>query len=519
MRKVLLVLAMLTLLAMAGIPTMAQDQTIVEIASGNPDFSTLVAAVQAAGLVETLSGEGPFTVFAPTNAAFEKLGQDTINSVLADADLLTAILTYHVVPGSLTSANVAAATSLATVQGAEIAVTRSDGQLFLNENVAFVATDIEASNGIIHVIDTVLLPPTDEAAAPAEEAAAEEVVHIRVAHFSPDTPAVDVYVNGELSAVQGLEFPIITDWIELPAGSYNLAVAPAGTSIDSAAIGPADFDLPAGAWLTVAAVGSLENGTLKPAIIAEDYSEIPEGQARVTVFHGIEDAPSVDVRAGDAVLISQLAFPGKLGSNDGAFTLTVPAGSYDLAVTPAGVSSPVVIDLTGTELVAGTNYLVAAVGTLADPQVALAATETSAPAEEAGTIVDIAVSNPDFSTLVAAVQAAGLVETLSGEGPFTVFAPTNDAFAALGDDTIASVLADTDLLTAILTYHVVAGEVKAADVVNLTEAATVQGSPITISVVDGKVFLNDTIEVVVTDIQASNGVIHVINGVLLPPTE
>ncbi len=520
MRKLLLVLAMLTLLAMAGVPAMAQDQTIVEIAVGNPDFSTLVAAVQAAGLVETLSGEGPFTVFAPTNAAFEKLGADTISAVLADTELLTAILTYHVVPGSLTSANVAAATSLTTVQGAEIAVTRSDGQLFLNENVAFVATDIEASNGIIHVIDTVLLPPTDEAAAPAEEVAAEEVVHIRVAHFSPDTPAVDVYVNGELSAVQGLEFPSITEWIELPAGSYNLAVAPAGTSLDSAAIGPADFDLPAGAWLTVAAVGSLENGTLKPAIIAEDYSEIPDGQARVTVFHGIEDAPSVDVRAGDAVIVSQLAFPGKLGGNDGAFTLTVPAGSYDLAVTPAGVSSPVVIDLTGTELVAGTNYLVAAVGTLADPQVALAATETSAPAEEeTGTIVDIAVANPDFSTLVAAVQAAGLVETLSGEGPFTVFAPTNDAFAALGDDTIASVLADTDLLTAILTYHVIAGEVKAADVVNLTEAITVQGSPITISVVDGKVFLNETIEVVVTDIQASNGVIHVINGVLLPPTE
>ncbi|MBL8162191.1 MAG: fasciclin domain-containing protein [Anaerolineae bacterium] len=141
--------------------------------------------------------------------------------------------------------------------------------------------------------------------------------------------------------------------------------------------------------------------------------------------------------------------------------------------------------------------------------------EAAAPA---GTIVDIAVGNPDFSTLVAAVQAAGLVETLSGEGPFTVFAPTNAAFEALGADTVAAALADTELLTAILTYHVVAGKVMASDVVGLSEAVTVQGSPITISVVDGNVFLNDTIQVIVTDIEASNGVIHVIDGVLLPPS-
>ncbi len=522
MRKLMLVV-LLALLAFAAVPAMAQDQTIVDIAVGNPDFSTLVAAVQAAGLVETLSGEGPFTVFAPTNAAFEALGADAVNAALADTELLTSILTYHVVSGKVMAADVVNLTEATTVQGSVIKISVVDGNVFLNDTVQVVVTDIEASNGVIHVIDAVLLPPADEA--PAAEVAAEDMVHIRVAHFSPDTPAVDVYVNGELSAVQGLEFPAITDWIALPAGTYNLAVAPAGTSLDAAAIGPADFDLPAGAWLTVAAVGSLANGTLKPAIVAEDYSPIPEGDTRVTVFHAIEDAPAVDVRAGGSVVIAQLAFPGKLGNNDGAFTLnTIPAGSYDIQVTPAGLSTPVVIDLPGTEFAANTNYFVAAVGTLAEPQVALAATDMSMmdmgeeAAAPAGTIVDIAVGNPDFSTLVAAVQAAGLVETLSGEGPFTVFAPTNAAFEALGADTVAAALADTELLTAILTYHVVAGKVMASDVVGLSEAVTVQGSPITISVVDGNVFLNDTIQVIVTDIEASNGVIHVIDGVLLPPS-
>ena len=139
-------------------------------------------------------------------------------------------------------------------------------------------------------------------------------------------------------------------------------------------------------------------------------------------------------------------------------------------------------------------------------------------AAQGNTIVDIAAGNPDFSTLVAAVQAADLVDTLSSEGPFTVFAPTNEAFAALGQETINAVLADKELLTSILTYHVVAGKVMAADVVNLTSSTTVESSDISISVKDGRVYLNDTIQVVITDIEASNGVIHVIDGVLMPPT-
>jgi transforming growth factor-beta-induced protein len=138
---------------------------------------------------------------------------------------------------------------------------------------------------------------------------------------------------------------------------------------------------------------------------------------------------------------------------------------------------------------------------------------------EPASIVDIAVADGRFTTLVAAVEAAGLTETLAGEGPFTVFAPTDDAFAALPEGTVEALLADIPALTDILTYHVVAGEVLAADVVGLESATTLQGSDISISVVDGNVFLNETIQVIITDIVASNGVIHVIDGVLLPPTE
>ena len=132
-------------------------------------------------------------------------------------------------------------------------------------------------------------------------------------------------------------------------------------------------------------------------------------------------------------------------------------------------------------------------------------------------VVDTAVAAKDFTTLVAAVKAAGLVETLKGDGPFTVFAPTDEAFAKLPAGTLESLLKpeNKDKLAAILTYHVVPGRVMAADVVKLTEAPTVQGSKAKVQVKDGKVYV-DAAQVVKTDIACKNGVIHVIDAVILP---
>ena len=150
--------------------------------------------------------------------------------------------------------------------------------------------------------------------------------------------------------------------------------------------------------------------------------------------------------------------------------------------------------------------------------------ETEGTKAAEGDIVDTAIAAGDFTTLVAAVQAAGLEETLRGEGPFTVFAPTDEAFAALPTGTLDALLADpTGQLTDILTYHVVPGAVLAADVVGLDGQAvtTVNGATFTVGVADdGTVTLTDAagneVTVVATDVEASNGVIHVIDGVLLP---
>ncbi len=130
--------------------------TIVDVAVSAGSFNTLVQAVQAAGLVDTLNGSGPFTVFAPTDEAFAKIPQDTLQAVLADKEKLTAILTYHVVPGRLMAADVVQQSQLQTVQGQSVTVSTEGGVRVDDANV--IQTDIEADNGVIHVIDAVIMP-------------------------------------------------------------------------------------------------------------------------------------------------------------------------------------------------------------------------------------------------------------------------------------------------------------------------------------------------------------------------
>ena len=144
---------------------------------------------------------------------------------------------------------------------------------------------------------------------------------------------------------------------------------------------------------------------------------------------------------------------------------------------------------------------------------------TTAPAAKLETIVQTAKDAGQFNTLCELVTAAGLVDTLNSAGPFTVFAPTDAAFAKLPPETVAALKKDPKALAAILTYHVVPGKKDAAEVVKMKEIMTVEGQPIMITIVDGKVMLNKSSTVVKTDVGASNGVIHVIDTVIMPPAK
>ena len=161
MKRFMTAVALLGTVALAPVAVQAQAPTkdIVETAVAAGTFTTLAKALTAAGLIETLKGKGPFTVFAPTDAAFAKLPPATLSALLADKKKLAAVLTYHVVPGKVLAAQVVGMSEATSVQGGKIAIMVMGGKVMLNHSATVTATDIQATNGVIHVIDTVILPP------------------------------------------------------------------------------------------------------------------------------------------------------------------------------------------------------------------------------------------------------------------------------------------------------------------------------------------------------------------------
>ena len=411
-----------------AVPTevpMPAPQTIVDLAVADGRFTTLVAAVQAAGLVDTLNGEGPFTVFAPTDDAFAKLPEGTVEALLADPEALANILLYHVVPGKVMSTDVVNLEYALSVQGAPIDVSVKDGAVYVNDAQVIIA-DIEVSNGVIHVIDTVILPPAD-------------IVDTAIADGRFTTLVAAVQAAGLVDALKG-EGPLTV-------------------------FAPTDD-----------AFAKLPAGTVE-ALLAD-----PEALANILLYHVAEGR----MMASDVVKMDKVAMlQGKSA-----------VVSQDMGKVMIDNAEIIISDILTS------NGVIHVIDSVILPK---------------NDIVETAVADGRFTTLVAALQAADLVETLKGEGPFTVFAPTDEAFAKLPAGTIETLLQpeNLDQLKNILLYHVVSGKVMAADVVQLDSAETVLGQNVTIKVTDGKVFVNDA-EVVITDIETYNGVIHVIDSVLLP---
>lgn len=231
---------------------------------------------------------------------------------------------------------------------------------------------------------------------------AQSTAKVRVLHASPDAPAVDVYVNGNLT-LTNVPFFTASDYLDLPAGTYQVQVTPTGSPVSDAVI-DASATVEAGKAYTIAATGPV--ASIQPTIIVDDLSAPASGQAKVRVYHFSPDAPAVDVKLADGTtLISNLAFP------NASDYLTVPAGSYDIQVTPAG-GSDVVINLPGTNLEAGKIYSVFATNVVAsitpqlavtDPVAAPAAAPTSLPNTATGDEVPFAL----ILVLAVVMLAAG----------------------------------------------------------------------------------------------------------------
>ena len=420
--------------------------SIVDVAIEAGDFETLVAALQATGLDATLADETQtFTVFAPTDEAFAVLGEDTINALLADTDTLSDILLYHVIAGQAVDGETAqslAGTTVEMANGDSVAITVRDGALFINESQV-VTADIEASNGIIHVIDAVLIPPADPEPAGT-------IVDVALANGSFTTLVAALQATG-LDAVLADETATFT------------------------VFAPTDD-----------AFSALGEDTIN-ALLADT-----DTLSDILLYHVIAGA------AVDSVTATSLDGQTAEMANGDLISIAVRDGSLFI-----NESQVIIAD------VAASNGIIHVIDAVLIP-----------PSDEGpGTIVDVAVEAGSFTTLVAALQATGLDEVLADDtAEFTVFAPTDDAFALLGDDTINALLADPDTLSDILLYHVLAGAVDAATALSLDGSMVemANGDTVTLTVVDGELFINES-KVIATDIAASNGIIHVIDAVLLPP--
>ncbi len=419
----------------------AVEPTIVEIAVNDGRFTTLVTAVTEAGLVETLSGDGPFTVFAPTDDAFAALPEGTIEALLADAQgALTDVLLYHVVSGDVRAETVVGLDSAVTVGGEAIAIEVRDFGVVLNESVQVVITDIVASNGVIHVVDAVLLPPSMRVDA---------------------TPSI-----AEIAAADG-NFTTLLAALE----AAGLAETFAGEG-EYTVFAPTD-----------AAFAALPEGTID-ALLADPQGALTD----ILLYHVVDGAVPAETVVG---------LPA---------ATTLLGEEVAIRVTETGVVLNDAVNVVATDIMASNGIIHVIDAVLLPP--------------EPVTIIDAAIADGRFTTLVAAVEAAGLVDALNAEGPFTVFAPTDAAFAALPAGTLEALVAEpTGQLTNILLYHVVEGAVPASQVVGLDSAVTLLGQPVTIKVSDGgQVFLNDKVQVIITDIETDNGIIHVIDAVLIPAT-
>ncbi|WP_184174680.1 fasciclin domain-containing protein, partial [Rhabdobacter roseus] len=425
-----------------GSLTVRAQGNLVEVAAGNPDFSILVQAVQKAGLVEALQGEGPLTVFAPTNAAFGKaLAALNLNS-LDDIpqDQLRSILLYHVVAGSVGSRSLRNGQRAATLQGEEVEITVfGNFEMIKVNNSNVVLADVEASNGLIHVLDEVLLPPMLMMAKPNL---------VEVAAGNPD-------------------FSILVQ-----------AVQKAGLVEALQGEGP----------LTVFAPTNAAFGKALAALNLNSLDDIPQDQLRsILLYHVV--AGSVGSRS--------LRNGQRAATLQGEEVEVAVFGNFDLI--KVNNSNVVLAD------VEASNGLIHVIDEVLLPPMLMMAKPN---------LVEVAAGNPDFSILVQAVQKAGLVEALQGEGPLTVFAPTNAAFgkalAALNLNSLDDI--PQDQLRSILLYHVVAGSVGSRSLRNGQRAATLQGEEVEVAVFGNfdLIKVNNS-NVVLADVEASNGLIHVID--------
>ena len=496
-------------IVMVPLNVTATGHSLQRVIADQADLSTLFAAIEAAGMAGEFTADGgPYTVFAPSNDAFAALPEGELDALLADPEALGGVLSYHLLPGVVTSDLITESMEAETINGPPVAIEVADGAVTVN-GANVTTADLEAFNGVVHIIDAVLLPPAAEEAAaeeaPAEEATPEPVdmVDTAIAAGGFDTLVAAVQAAGLENALR--------------SGTYTV-FAPTDEAFAA---------LPAG---TVEAL--LEDPAALKAVI---YNHMVGGIRGSDVF-----TDGLELRTPRGQMLTLTAADGGYMVGDANIVATDVAAAngvihaIDKVLIPANIELPGAAAETGAAEATAEPTEEAAAEATAEPTAEPTEEATPEPTEEAaaapaelpatgaakqetGDIVDTAAGVGNLDLVLQAAQAVGLDDTLRGEGPYTIFAVSDSALGMLPVSMLDALSpAMKEQLADIIRYHVVEGRYTSADLSDGMTLETLQGSTLTISVVDGALLVNGT-PIVAADIEATNGVIHVINAVLMPP--
>lgn len=560
MKKLLLLFACFTIGA-----TLVRSQTVAELIADNPSLSTLNAALEASSLDVTLSGPGPFTVFAPTDAAFAALPDNYVNALLTDPNgVLTDILTHHVTSGAVLSNTLTDGQQIQSIFSQTLTINIDGTDVTIND-FNIIEVDIEGSNGVIHIIDGVLVPETTTIAdvvtdSPDHTTLLDAVVAAELAGtlsgpgaftvFAPTDAAFDLLPDGTLDALladptgdlQSILLYHVVDAIALSTDlsdgmavmtingqNVDVSIVDGNVFINDAEVTVADIVTVNGVVHVIDAVllpaefptiseivaASENHNTLEAALQAAELDGTLDGEGDFTLFAPTDAAfanlPDNFVNAlltDPSGVLTDILLYHVVGS--AAFSGDL---SNDDEITTLFDDQNVTVTISGTDV-----FINGAQVTLADIEASNGVVHVidAVLVPETTTIADIVANSPDHTTLLDAVVAAELAGTLSGPGAFTVFAPTDAAFDLLPDGTLDALLANpTGDLQSILLYHVVDGIALSTDLTDGMEVMTINGQNVEVSIVDGNVFINNA-QVTTADIVTVNGVVHVIDAVLLP---
>lgn len=330
--------------------------------------------------------------------------------------------------------------------------------------------------------------------------------HYRIAHFVADAEPVDVYIDGELSIAKGLAYPSVSDWVTVPAGPHMVSVTPAGALEDVTLIEPLTLNMNAAGFYTIALLGNQADGTVQAQVLEPDTSDLTPGTARVTFIQAIDK--------GDNLGFYRDEVPFTTGFNFGdTYSEVVDAGSHLFQAVTGGESPDVLAEAADIDIRENRSYIIAAVGQAGTsgataPQLVIVPTNfadyvmASGELAQPGTVVQAIQAEDLTGDLDSALVAAGLVDMLQGEGPFTVFAPAELNLNDFGSKEPAE-------LAAILQAHVVDGELLSRDLADGASLVSLAGTPLEIGV-NGNGFAVNGVPVLAVNIPASNGVVHLI---------